>query len=180
MLRRTLVYGLIAGIIVAIPTVAVPMTFRHISGATGMAIGYTSMLIAFSTIFLAIKHQRDEVQGGVIRFLPALAMGLGISVIASIIYVLAWEAYMAVAHYDFGADYARMMIAQARASGATGAALAKAVAEAAQFQRQYADPLFRFPMTFIEIFPVGVLVSLICAGLLCNSRFLPARRTVPA
>jgi len=180
MLRRILIYGLIAGIIVAIPTVAIPMTVRHISGTLGMAIGYTTMLIAFSTIFLAIKHQRDEVQGGVIRFLPALGMGLGISVIASVIYVLAWEAYMDIAHYDFAASYARMMIAQARAAGASGAALAKAVAQAAEFQRQYADPLFRLPMTFVEIFPVGVLVSLISAGLLCNSRFLPARRVATA
>ncbi|MBL6614836.1 MAG: DUF4199 domain-containing protein [Alphaproteobacteria bacterium] len=180
MLRRILIYGLIAGILVGIPTFAVPMTFRHISGSVGMVIGYTSMLIAFSMIFLAIKHQRDEVQGGVIRFLPALGVGLGITVIASVIYVLAWEAYMSMAHYDFGADYARMIVAQAKASGASGPALARAIAQAAEFQRQYADPLFRFPMTFIEIFPVGVLVSLICAGLLCNSRFLPARRALPA
>jgi hypothetical protein len=31
-------------------------------------------------------------------------------------------------------------------------------------------------MVFVEIFPVGVLVSLASAGLLRNSRFLPARR----
>ena len=43
------------------------------------------------------------------------------------------------------------------------------------FKIQYADPLFRLPMTFVEIFPVGVLVSLISAGLLRNRRFLPAR-----
>jgi hypothetical protein len=30
------------------------------------------------------------------------------------------------------------------------------------------------PMTFIEMFPVGVLVSLISAGVLRNSRVLPA------
>jgi hypothetical protein len=30
-------------------------------------------------------------------------------------------------------------------------------------------------MTFVEIFPVGVLVSLISAALLRNRRFLPAR-----
>jgi hypothetical protein len=35
--------------------------------------------------------------------------------------------------------------------------------------------LFRWPMTFAEIFPVGVLVPLISAGLLRNPRFLPAR-----
>ena len=38
------------------------------------------------------------------------------------------------------------------------------------------NPLLRMPMTFTEIFPVGVLVSLISAGLLCKPSFLPARR----
>ncbi len=44
------------------------------------------------------------------------------------------------------------------------------------FKAQYANPLFRLPMTFIEIFPVGVLVSLISAAILRNPRVLPARR----
>ena len=43
------------------------------------------------------------------------------------------------------------------------------------FKVQYANPLFRMPMTFAEIFPVGVLVSLVSAALLRNSRFLSAR-----
>ena len=43
--------------------------------------------------------------------------------------------------------------------------------------REYANPLYRLPMTFIEIFPVGFLVSLVSAALLRNSRFLPVRRT---
>jgi hypothetical protein len=34
---------------------------------------------------------------------------------------------------------------------------------------------FRLPMTFIEIFPVGVLVSLISAALLRNPKVLPRR-----
>ena len=83
---------------------------------------------------------------------------------------------MAAAHYDFGGDYARAMVAHAKAHHLTGAALAKAMAEAADFQRLYANPLYRLSQTFIEIFPVGVLVSLISAALLRNSRFMPARR----
>jgi len=35
---------------------------------------------------------------------------------------------------------------------------------------QYANPLFRLPMTFAEIFPVGVLVSLISALVLRKPR----------
>ena len=41
----------------------------------------------------------------------------------------------------------------------------------------YANPLYRLPITFVEIFPIGVLISLISAVLLRNSRFLPARRS---
>jgi hypothetical protein len=50
----------------------------------------------------------------------------------------------------------------------------------ADFQAHYAQPLYRYTVTFTEIFPVGVLVSLVSAGLLRNSRFLPARRAAPA
>jgi hypothetical protein len=39
----------------------------------------------------------------------------------------------------------------------------------------YDNPLYRLPMTFAEIFPVGLLVTLVSAVLLRNPRFLPAR-----
>ncbi|MDB5970219.1 MAG: hypothetical protein JWQ90_2669 [Hydrocarboniphaga sp.] len=42
------------------------------------------------------------------------------------------------------------------------------------FKAEYANPLYRLPMTFTEIFPVGV-VSAVSAGLLRNRRFLSAR-----
>lgn len=41
---------------------------------------------------------------------------------------------------------------------------------------QYANPPFPIRMTFIEILPVGMLVSLMSAGLLRNPRCLPARQ----
>jgi hypothetical protein len=39
----------------------------------------------------------------------------------------------------------------------------------------YRNPLFRMPITLTEIVPPGLLVSLVSASLLSNSRFLPAR-----
>jgi hypothetical protein len=177
MLRNILVYGLIAGIIVGIPTALLPILLKgHPPLAYGMVIGYTSMLVAFSMVFLAIKRQRDDAGGGVIRFFPALGMGLAVSFIASLLYIAAWELAMAVTHMDFMAGYAREVLAEAKASGASTAALAKLTAQLDEARRNYANPLYRYVETFTEIFPVGVLVSLISAGLLRNSRFLPARR----
>ena len=52
-------------------------------------------------------------------------------------------------------------------------ALAKLVKQMDDFRRSYADPVYRMTMTFTEIAPVGLLVSLVSAALLRNSRFLP-------
>jgi hypothetical protein len=175
MLRRIVTYGPAGGAI-AIALLISTMFLPGLNGLWSMAAGYLAMLIGLTAIFLAIKQQRDETQGGVIGFFPALGMGLAISFIAGIVYALGWEIYMAATHDDFGAQYAQMIVAHAKAHHASGAALAKAMAEAADFQRQYANPFYRLSQTFIEIFPVGVLVSLISAALLRNSRFMPARR----
>jgi hypothetical protein len=147
----------------------------HMPMAWGMLIGYATMLIALSAVFIGIKRYRDVELGGVIRFWPALALGLGISVVASVMYVFAWEFTVAVTHMDFATGYANALIKQKQAAGVTGAQLEQFVAEMEKFKSDYANPLFRLPMTFIEIFPVGVLVSLISAALLRNARLLPAR-----
>ncbi|MEA3003208.1 MAG: hypothetical protein QOH81_1996 [Sphingomonadales bacterium] len=176
MLKRILIYGVVAGLIAGLPLSALVIAAHGNAPAHGMAIGYTIMLIALSTIFVAIKRYRDAELGGVIRFWPALGLGLGISFIAGIFYVAAWEASVAISHIDFANGYANALIAQQKAAGVGGAELAKFTAEMERFKVQYANPLFRLPMTFAEIFPVGVLVSLVAAALLRNPRFLPARR----
>lgn len=177
MLRTILKYGVIAGLVVSAFMVA---TFTAFSGMPplkyGMLIGYTTMLIALSAVFVGIKHHRDVDRGGVIGFWPAFGVGLGVSFIAGIFYVVAWEAVQAMTQMDFASSYAKAIIASEQAKGASAEALAKLSADMEAFKVQYADPLFRLPMTFAEIFPVGVLVSLVSAGLLRNSRFLPARR----
>jgi uncharacterized protein DUF4199 len=176
MFRNILTYGTIAGLIVGIALSAVVIGFSGSHGSNGMVIGYTIMLVGLSTIFVAVKRYRDVDLGGVIGFWQALGMGLGISVVAGIFYVAAWDMACAITGTDFAGSYTAALIAQKKAAGVGGAALAKFIAEMNTFKVQYANPLYRWPMTFVEIFPVGVLVSLISAGLLRNSRFLPARK----
>lgn len=176
MFRSALIYGTIAGLTVGIPLSVITISFSgHQMLTYGMVIGYTIMLIALSAVFMGIKRYRDVDLGGVIGFWQALALGLSISFVAGILYVVAWETTCAIAGIDFGSSYSAAMIAQQKAAGVSGAALAKFVDEMNAFKVQYANPLYRWPMTFIEIFPVGVLVSLISAALLRNRRFLPAR-----
>lgn len=170
-------YGVIAGVVVAAFMFATFLGFGDMPPMPwGMVIGYAGMLVALSAVFAGIKRHRDVDRGGVIGFWPAFGMGLAISFIAGVFYVVAWEAVLAITDMDFIASYSNAMLEQARAQGATEAALAKLAADMEALKVQYANPMFRMPMTFVEIFPVGVLVSLVSAALLRNPRFLPARR----
>ncbi len=174
MFKKMLLWGVVAGLIVGGVLFGVTVA-KAGKPPYGMVVGYLIMLVALSAIFVGVKRHRDQDRGGVIRFWPAFGMGLGISFIAGVFYVLAWEAAMAVTGAHFATDYASMLIEQQKAKGMGAAELAKYVAEMERFKVQYANPLFRLPMTFAEIFPVGVLVSLISAALLRKSSFLPAR-----
>lgn len=175
MTRFIVRYGVIAGLIVAIPHM---IMFLSLSGdsappGNGYLVGYTIMLVAFTSVFLGIKAYRDKTLGGVIRFLPAFGLGLAISAVASVFYVVAWEIVMAFGSWDFVAWYSKFLMDAAAAKGPE--AVAKAAADVELFKQMYANPFIRMAFTLVEIFPVGVLISLISAAVLRNSRVLPAR-----
>ncbi|WP_457352629.1 DUF4199 domain-containing protein [Roseateles sp. P5_D6] len=176
MLKTIVCFGAVAGLAAGIPLFALLILNRGAPPAHGMVIGYTLMLIALSLIFVAIKRRRDDELGGVIRFWPAFALGLAISLVAGVVYAAAWEVTLAVTKLDFGTEWAKMYMAQSKAKGLPEAELAKLAAEMDEFKRNYANPLLRFPMTMAEIVPVGLLVSLISAALLRNPRFMASKR----
>lgn len=170
MLSRIIVNGGLAGLIVGAVFFGFAVSGALVHGAMGMVIGYLTMLLALSLVFVAIKRYRDSDLGGVIRFWPAFGLGLGITIVASLIYALAWEVTLAATG---GADaFVDQYVEAARAKGASPEALA----EMDGFRAIYANPLLRMAVTFTEIFPVGLIVSLVSAAMLRNPRFLPLRR----
>jgi hypothetical protein len=174
-------YGILAGLIVSLPWLVYMLTLPADGHMThSMLLGYTLMIVAFSMVFVGIKQYRDRSLGGVIKFGKAFVLGLGISAVASLIYVLGWEICMAFSKYDFIEAYSKFILDDARAHGAGPAEMERAAAQAADFARMYRNPIYRMSFTFIEIFPVGILVSLISAALLRNSRLLPARPAAAA
>lgn len=179
MQRTILLFGVASGLIVAIPMFTMlALDPQHESWSSSMFAGYTMMLVALSLIFFGVKRHRDRELGGVIKFLPAFLLGLGISAVAGVVYVIGWEITQALTNYAFATEYPAAAIEAARAKGASPAEIEKLTAEMAEFSKMYVNPLFRLPMTFIEIFPVGLIVSLITALVLRNPRVLPARQAV--
>lgn len=176
MLRTMFAYGAAAGLIVAVPMFALIMTDRDFDSiGSSHFTGYALMILALSLIFVGVKSYRDKIKGGAIKFGQAFLIGLGISAVAGVVYVIGWETTLALTNYTFASDYSEAALAAAQAKGTSGAELEALRTQYAEFERSYANPLFRLPMTFLEIFPVGLLISLISAALLRNPRFMPAR-----
>ena len=62
--------------------------------------------------------------------------------------------------------YGAHMIEKAKASGASAAAVQAQVEQVKKYKEMYANPLINAAMTFIEPFPIGLVITLISAAVL--------------
>ncbi len=130
----------------------------------GQVIGYSTMTIAFGLAIMLGTRSYQQQRGKLgLSFGKAFVMGLAITGLASAIYALGWMLYLEVSGYDFMADYANAMLAQAEAAGQSAAEISAMQADMAQWVELYKNPLVRFGMTFMEPLPVGIVVSLIAS-----------------
>jgi len=173
-MRYALTYGLLSGFVIILTLITGIVLSDQKSFFSSEWFGYLVMLVALTFIFVGVKRYRDVERGGVIKFGAAFAMGLAIAAAAGVAYVAVWEIYLAMTDYKFMDEYIAGMVRSRQAAGLSGAALAEEVAKLESMRTSYANPLFRVPMTFLEVFPVGLLVSLVSASLLRNPRLLPA------
>lgn len=174
--RYSILYGALAGSVI-IATLLVGIGFAdHLKFLGTEWFGYLLMLIALTFLFVGMKRYRDVERGGILGFGAGLALGLGIALVAGIVYVIVWEIYLAATHYRFMDEYVAGILRRRRAEGLSGAALARETARLEAMRVGYRNPLVRIPMTFLEIFPVGVVVALVSAALLRNPKFLRAAR----
>ncbi len=169
MKKSVLVFGLISGLIVS-ALMAISMIYMYNNpnanhGAGSMVVGYLSMLVAFSLIFVAVKNYRDKQNGGVISFGKALKIGCLIALIGSTMYVIMWAFLYNFYMPDFMEKYCAQMIENAKATS-TPAKLQQLTEQLNTQKEMYKNPLFFVLFTYFEILPVGLIVSLICASLL--------------
>ncbi len=170
MKKNILIYGLIAGIIVSCLMLFSVNYYSHCEGnvdySTSMLIGYASMLIAFSLVFVGIRNYRDKYNNGIISFGKAFKIGIMIVLIASTMYVVAWliDYFFFIPH--FMDNYSAHMLDKLRASGASPAEIDKQTKEMANFARMYKNPFFNAMMTYMEILPVGLVITIISSLIL--------------
>jgi hypothetical protein len=165
-MKYALLYGTVAGAI----AIALVIATMQIGNHHSLWLGYAAMLVGLSLLYVGVKRARDREAGGTIGFGRALGLGLASAAIAGIVYALGWEIYLAVSGTDFMADYSASMIDEMRSRGASASEIAARSAEMHEFADMYRNPAIRMAMTFIEIFPVGIVVALASAALLSRRR----------
>ena len=163
-------FGLISGAIMSVMMVATLPFINRVGFDKGEVIGYTSMVVAFLLVFFGIRSYRDNVGGGTIGFGRAFAIGALITAIASVCYTATWEVLYYNFMPDFGAKYEQYELDRARAKGTSEAELAKMHADAQKFAESYRNPVYNSAITFLEPLPVGLVITLVSAGILRRKR----------
>src|ERR1700730_12678561 len=163
MKKTILTFGLISGAISSLMMMATVPFADRIGFDKGLVIGYTSIVLSFLLVFFGIRSYRDNEGNGQISFLKAFAVGISITLISCICYVVTWEILYFNFLPDFMDKYGAHMIEKAKASGASGAAVQ---AQVRKYKEMYDNPLINAAMTFIEPFPIGLIITLISAAVL--------------
>jgi hypothetical protein len=170
MRKIVLTFGLIAGVMMS-AMMLITMPFHdQIGFDKGIIVGYTSMVLAFLMVFFGVKAYRDNVAGESISFGRAFKVGLLITLVASSCYVATWMLLgdrIAPGYMD---KYTAHVIEKLRNEGATEAEIAAETREMAEFQRMYQNPLIKIAFTLIEPLPVGLVFTLVTAGVMSRRR----------
>ena len=165
MKKTVLTFGLISGGIMTVMMFAtLPFTDSAWLQSHSMVIGYTTIVLSFMLVFFGIRSYRENIGGGTITFGRAFAVGILITLISSVLYVVTWEImYFGVP--SFGERFVTMCVAHIKNSGASPEAI-----QTQLNQLKYLDnPFINAALTFTEPFPIGLIITLI-SGLILKKK----------
>jgi Protein of unknown function (DUF4199) len=181
MKKTVITFGLISGAVSSLMMLATVPFVDRIGFDRGVVIGYTAIVLSLLLVFFGIRSYRDNIGNGQITFMKAFAVGISIAVISCLFYVVTWE----ILYYNFLPDfwdkYGAQVVEKLKASGATDAAIQAQLQQIKTYKEQYANPLINAARTFIEPFPVGLVITLVSAAVLRRRpKSLSAQSASPA
>lgn len=166
MQRIVLTFGLIGGVVIAVMMALTLPLQDQIGFDRGAIVGYTTMVLAFLMVYFGVRSYRDSVAGGALTFGRAFTVGLLITGVITVCYVVTWQ----VMYYGFMPDfidkYTAFALEKARLSGASESELATQAKKLAEFATMYKNPLVNIAFSFLEPLPVGLVFTLVTAGVL--------------
>lgn len=166
MKKTVITFGLISGVISSGLMVCFIPFYHRIGNDRALILGYTSIVLSFLLVFFGIRSYRDNVADGQVTFAKGFGVGICITLISCVFYVATWEVLERTVFPDFMDQYSATMIAKTQASGASAQVVQAKIDEMQRMKVMYANPFYNVVYTFIEPFPVGLVITLISATVL--------------
>src|SRR5580692_13016734 len=141
MKKTILTFGVISGAISSLMMVGtVPV--RHMIGYDkSIVIGYTSIVLSFFLVFFGIRSYRDNLGDGQITFLKAFAVGISITVLSCLCYVVTWEVMYYTVFPDFWDKYGAHLVEKLQKTGASQDVINKQILMIKEYKEMYKNPL---------------------------------------
>ena len=167
-LKKTIItFGLISGVLSSVMMFG---SFRYLGdlnhGQKALVIGYATIVLSFLLVYFGIRSYRDNLAGGTITFGRAFTIGICITLISCVFYVVTWEIVYFNFLHGFMDSYFAHQIQKVQSTPGTAEAIQAKVAAIRHSQQLYENPFVNALYTFIEPFPVGLLITLISAAVL--------------
>lgn len=154
-------YGIFGGMAASLVMSCIALYMKSNPQETvNMFIGMFTMILAYTFIVLGIIKLRNE-NNGILTFGKAFLCGVGIVFIAATIYVLTWL----IIYYNFFPNFMDHYSDLALKETPPEELVAKK-AELEAYKDMYKTPIGVILLTYMEMFPIGVIFSLICALIL--------------
>jgi len=121
-------------------------------------LGYTTIFGLFSMIYFGVRYYRNKFLDGNIQFSKAFKMGVLVCFIASTIYVVVGLLNM----YLFMPDFLEVFVDNIIRNTPPEEVEAKRI-ELESLVAMYENPLLVLLISYMEVFPFGIIVALISA-----------------
>lgn len=166
-LKLTTVYGLLAGLIIAIMMQASLMYYSgNANYEQAEIVGYISIFLGFTLVYFGVKkHKENQYKEG-INFKQAFMAGLKIVLFASTLYALLWLLYITINGNEFMENYYERAAEKINEGAGSATDKEAKLEKLAKTKKIMVQPWAQTGMAFMELFPVGLLVSVISAAIL--------------
>lgn len=167
MKKHVFTFGSLAGLISCIWLIIFTISGACQNDLTGSEVlGYSAMIVAFSMIFIGTKSYRDKVNGGYITFGKAFRLGSLMTLVAATMYVIVWAIDYNFFATDFMEKYSAMMIDELKKSGKPATEINSEIENMKMMAGWYKNPVLFVLITYSEIIPTGLLITLISSLIL--------------
>jgi hypothetical protein len=166
MKKTVLTFGAISGIVTSILMLSILPFIDRLGFDKGTIVGYTAMLVSFVFIFPGIRSYRENIGNGTISFGRAFTVGILITLISGVFYVLTWQLIYYKLAPEIHDKLINYLMEKTRNSGRGPAEVAAELESIRQFSQSIRNPFINAAYTFLEPLPVGLLVTLISSTIL--------------